>query len=93
MTAKKESNVLIRHYIQFVQEGEPYAAFPINGDGTGLLQLAQNIMSAYFDDNDNPQPVPPGDRIPNEIRIVDDAGNVAARWSLAEEYECRRSRK
>jgi hypothetical protein len=31
--------------------------------------------------------------LPNEIRILDDAGKVAAKWSLADEFERRQSNK
>jgi hypothetical protein len=82
----------MRYVIQFVQEGQPYFAFPFGGAGD-LQTLAGNITKMYFiEGSDEPQAVPPNSKIPNEVRVVDDAGWVVAQSSLVDEYERRQLR-
>jgi hypothetical protein len=81
----------MRYVIEFIQQGQPYFAFPISGNGAPH-DLARNIMKMYFPEgSDNPRPVPPSLEIPNEVRIVDDAGHIVGRWSLVEEFNRRRA--
>ena len=81
----------MRYFIHFLHEDTPYFVLPSEGDGVGLERLAQNIIGYYFVEGvDEPQPVPPDPRIPSEIRILDEAGNVVAKWSLDDEYAHRR---
>ena len=81
----------MRHFIHFVQEDSPYFVFPSEWNGVGLQQLAQDIIMNYFvEGSDEPQPIPPDPRIPDEIYILDEAGKVVAKWSLADEREQRR---
>jgi hypothetical protein len=82
----------MRYIVQFLQHDTPYFVFPSEGDGIDLRQLAQDIIGYYFvEGSDEPQPIPPDPRIPNEIRILDEAGNIVAKWSLDD--ECARRRK
>ena len=67
----------MQYFIHFVQEDSPYFVFPSEWNGVGLQQLAQDIIMNYFvEGSDEPQPIPPDPRIPNEIRILDEAGNT-----------------
>lgn len=83
----------MRYQIEFVQQGDAYFTFPFGSDGTGLDELAQRIIGGFFDENDSPRAQPSDPRIPNEVRIKDDAGAVVARWSLADEHERRQSKR
>jgi hypothetical protein len=84
----------MRYFVQFLQQDIPYFVLPSEGDGVGLQQLAQDIIRYYFvEGSDEPQPIPPDPRIPNEIRILDEAGNIIAKWSLDDECARRREDK
>lgn len=84
----------MRYFVQFLQQGIPYFVLPSEVGGVVPQSLAQDIISYYFvEDNDEPQPIPPDPRIPNEIRILDEAGNIVAKWSLDDGRAQRRKDK
>jgi|SRR5271157_1736858 len=77
-----------------LQVSVSYFVFPSEGDGVGPRSLAQDIVRYYFvEGSDEPQPIPPDPRIPNEIRILDEAGNIVDKWSLDDECAQRRKDK
>ena len=84
----------MRYFVHFLQEDAPYFLLPSEGDGVGLERLAQRIIGYYFVEGvDKPRPIPHDPRIPTEIRILDEAGNVIAKWSLDDEYAHRRKKR
>jgi hypothetical protein len=84
----------MRCFVQFLQQGIEYFVSPSEGDGVEPRSLAQEIIRYYFvDDSDEPRPIPPDPRIPNEIRILDEAGNIIDKWSLDDECAQRRKDK
>ncbi len=70
-------------------EGRPFALFEL-GNKIDAVRTAQLIIREYFvGDTTELRSVHPSLKIPNEVWIVDDAGQVVASWSIADEYSAR----
>jgi hypothetical protein len=81
------------YFIEFWHENALYFRYKPISLRENLPEYAREIIRGFFeDDAATPRIIMPDSRIPSEIRIVDENGNILAQRSLIDEMRDRQQK-
>ena len=80
----------MRYFIEFWHGNALYFRYKPMSLRENLPEYAREIINGFFeDDAATPRIIMPDNRIPSDIRIVDESGNILAQRSLIDEMRDR----